>query len=150
MPPRHSITRPAAAVSAVLLGACTAIPTVQYTKLGDETAHPGSASTRAEQKGTEATPQPENISDSFYLARSEITIDRASETEEKTKMDEKTRDLLVISRPVAYDEYKIDGRKYHHRAYWRSGWKVDQISIGRALTPGGTDLPPLAIPTVGS
>jgi len=74
-------------LAAVALSACNAVPVVHYNKI--EKAE--------DAKGT---------ADSFYLAQSRITIDKASETEEKAK-NTKTGEYTITSRPVAYSAYKV-------------------------------------------
>jgi hypothetical protein len=93
-----------AAGTALLLAGCNTVPAVQYTKI-------------------EKPEDAKKVADSFYLAQSEITIDKTAETKDSTK---KTEEFLIVSRPLAYPAYKIGVRPDDS---WRVTTKVSIVKI---------------------
>ncbi len=91
------------AVTALLLSACNVVPIVQYNKI---------------EKAEDAR----GVADSFYLAQSQVTIDKVSETEENAK-SKKTEEYTIASRPVAHEAYKIGVRPDD------SLWRTTKINI---------------------
>lgn len=75
--------------SLMYLTGCNAIPTLQYSKI-------------------DGTNSAKGITDSYYLAQSQITLDKVVQENEKTK--KKTESYSVTSKPIAYDAYKIGVR----------------------------------------
>jgi len=78
----------AATVLLVLTG-CNVVPVVQYTKIENNT-------------------QRVNITDSFYLARSEITLGLTIRENEKT--GKRTEEYTIVSKPKAFEGFKVGVR----------------------------------------
>ncbi len=74
-------------VASALTG-CSALPTVSYVKV-------------------DASSKSDNLTDSFYLATSEIVIDKLSETKDKVKTETQ---FAVTSRPIEFRSYKVGVR----------------------------------------
>ncbi len=77
-----------ATLALALLAGCGAVPVVQYTKVDD--TH---------------TDVPSKVTDMYYLAQSQITIDKTKKEDPKTKLT--TEEYSIVSKPVPYTAYKV-------------------------------------------